>query len=146
MNHNDKIKEILSNLSGNKIREIEIVSGEIEGRTIYYVKASIKTKIVGVLLDAEEKDSFIRKLSEHSWHILYKGFLGLNDTMCQERYFHITDIERIAIEYPSILKIEYKNTLTDITRIIFGNLSNEIQQTIDSLEKAGRYDLLLQMT
>lgn len=146
MNHDDKIRKILSNLSGNKILEIKIIPDEIGTFNTYYLKAYFKTSIVNILLYGEEKNDFIGKMSEHGWYVLYQGVSEVH-MRCQERYFHVTSIEDLEMIDSDILKIAYKNTDADITYIVFDDpIDEKIQQVIDSLKKAGRFDLLLKLS
>ena len=155
MEYTCKMLKMLSNLSGNRIHEIKLVSNEIGGYDVhctYYVKGSIKVEIVGILFE-EEKNSFIEKLSEHGWYTLYKGIAGASRRY-QERYFHVTEIERINFRDSAIhkighayyiLEIGYKNAIICNTCVIFNDPINQTQQAIDSFEKAGRFDLLLKL-
>ena len=153
--HDLTIKEILSNLSGNKIREIQLVSDETVSCDANYLKAYFKTKVVSIILDEEEKADFIRKLSEHGWYILYKDVHESSRIHQEERYFHVADIESINFKDLSsrkrgrtyhCLEINYKNTTADIIYIHLDDPVNDTQYVIDSLKKAGRFDLLLKIS
>ena len=146
MNSNDKIKEILSNFSENKIREIKLISDETVSCEVTYLKACFETEVISILLDEEEKDDFIRKLSEHGWYILYKDAIVAGSTTRREKYFRIADIESIDLINSYTLKIKYKNEPKYITSIYFDDPTNDTQRVIDSLKEAGRYDLLLKLS
>lgn len=147
MNYRDTKRKILSNLSGDRIREIRIIPDKKVGSyNTYWLKACLKTNIITVLLYEEEKDSFIRKLSEHGWYALYRGAYKDNSERYLERYFHVTNIEEVSLINSNILEVSYQKTIVDCVPIFFDDPINEIQQTIDSLKEAGRFDLLLKIS
>lgn len=146
MNYRDNKRKILSNLSGDRIREIKIFPDKrIGSYNTYWLKAYLKTNIITVLLYEEEKDSFIRKMTEHGWYALYKSVYR-DGKRCIEKYFHITNIEEITLIASDILEIHYKNTILDMVPIVLDDPINQIQQAIDSLKEAGRFDLLLKLS